>query len=117
MDARVEPGVSRTETEARSTVNFDFIGDNGAPFVAHCFNVGDRESAIVQIGESALQSLVQLVLQSRGLLGRSEDASVNAVLLSMAVVGENDELDLIGFGRDANFLLVPGPDPKRDDGK
>src|SRR5260370_39711631 len=113
MDARVEPGVSRTETEARSTVNFDFIGDNGTPFVAHCFNVGDRESAIVQIGESALQSLVQLVLQSRGLLGRSEDASVNPVLLSMAVVGENDELDLIGCGGHANYGVEPTPTATR----
>jgi len=117
MDARVEPGVSRTEAEARSTVNFDFIGDNGTPFVAHCFNVGDRESAIVQIGESALQSLVQLVLQSRSLLGRSEDASVNAVLLSMAVVGENDELDLIGCGRHANLRLVAEPAARREQDK
>src|ERR1700738_5080909 len=100
MDACVKAGVSRTENKAhRLSTNFDFVGDHGAFSVSYGFDFGNGEAAVVQIGESALQSLVQFVLQSGSLLGWGEDASVNAVLLSMAIIGEEHELDLIGRRR------------------
>src|SRR4029077_7473047 len=117
MDARVEPGVSRTETEARSTVNFDFVGDHSAVRVAHGFDFGDGKSAIAQIRQSAPQSLVEFVLQGGRLLGRGEDASVNAVLLLMAVGGKKHELDLIGRGGHTNLWLVAKPAARREQDK
>jgi len=74
--------------------NFDFIGDDGALFVAHGFDFGDGKAAIAKIGKSALESLVQLVLKGRSLLRGSENAGVDAVFLAMATVGEEEKLDL-----------------------
>jgi hypothetical protein len=51
------------------------------------------------------------------LLGRGEDASVNAVLLSMAIIGEEHELDLIGRGRQADLRLVAEPAPRGEQDK
>src|SRR5712664_2892021 len=58
---------------------------------------------------STLQSLVQFVLQCRSLLRRGQNASIHAVLLSMAIIGEKDQLYLIRRGRHADLRLVAKP--------
>src|ERR1700732_1404553 len=111
MDARGEAGVSITPKDAqdRLTAYFDLVGDHRALFVTHGFNVGDGKAAVAQIGESALQGLMKFVLQGGSLLWWGEDASVDAVLLAMAIVGEQHKLDLVRRGGDANLGLVAKP--------
>src|ERR1700686_295772 len=111
MDARGKAGVSITPEDAqdRLTAYFDLVGDHRALFVTHGFNVGDGKAAVAQIGESTLQGLVKFVLQSGSLLWRGEEASVDAVLLAVAIVGEQPKLALVRRGGGANLGLITKP--------
>src|SRR6476661_1593470 len=73
-----------------SAVNLDFVSDHGPFFVAHGFDVGDGKAAVAQVGKGALQRLVQFVLKSGCLFGRSENACIDAIFLAMTIVGEKD---------------------------
>src|SRR5882672_6081461 len=78
----------RRKSSLKSATNFDLIGDYGSFFVAHGFDFGDRKAAVAQIGEGALQGLVQLILQGGSLLRRRENAGIDAILLAMTIIGK-----------------------------
>jgi len=63
------------------------------------------------VGKSTLLLTIMGYTQvSRGrVLWRGEDASVDAVLLAMAIVGEQHKLDLVRRGGDANLGLITKP--------
>src|SRR5690242_8876061 len=115
MDARVGACVSTKKTGAQSAVNLDFVGDYGALFVAHGFNVGDRKAAVAQVRKRTLQCLVQFVLKSGSLLGRSENAGVDTILLAVTIVRKKDQLHLLRCGGwHANLRLIAEPAGRRE---
>jgi hypothetical protein len=93
MDAPAEAGVSAKKCRHKSAANFHLVGDHGAVFVAHGFNFGDGKATVAQIRQGTLQSLVQFVLEGGSLLRRGEKAGIDAILLTMTIVGEKDELN------------------------
>src|SRR5437763_12711438 len=111
MDARIRPGVSR---ERKSAANLDLVSDDGAVFVAHGLDFCDGKAAIAEIGERALQRLMEFVLQGGGLFRRSKDASVDTILLAMAPVGEENELHLPGIDGQSDLGLITKPGTRRE---
>ena len=62
-------------------MNLDLIGDDVAVSVAHWIDFGDREAPVAQLGQSFLERVVKIVLESRRLFGRRENPRINAIRL------------------------------------
>jgi len=88
----------------RLAADFDAIGDGGALFVAFRFDFEDRKIAFLQVGQGVFQSVVQVILQGE-FGGRGENASVNAIGLAIAILGEEQHLAWSG-GNAAGGLVV-----------
>ena len=54
-------------------MNLDLVGDDVAVSVAHGIDLGDRETPVAEHGQRLFQRVVKIVLESRSLLGRSEN--------------------------------------------
>jgi len=72
--------------DSQLAVNLDFVGHDGSYFISHRLDPGYREAAIVQVGESPLESVVQIVCQRRGLFRRSQYTCIDAVLLALPLI-------------------------------
>lgn len=67
-------------------MNLDFVRCDRSLFIAHRLNPGYREPPIAQVGERALQGIVQVVLQRWRLFRRSQYACIHAILLAVTVI-------------------------------
>src|SRR4029077_2697435 len=97
-------------------VYFHVIGDHRALLVANGVNLGDGEALVAKLRKRLLQSVVQFILQRRGLLGRSKDSRIDTVRLAFALLIEEQHLPW-SIGGQAHLRLVVEPPARRHQDK
>ena len=79
-------------------MNVDFVGGDSSFFVAHRLDPGYREPSVAQVGQGALQGIVQIVLQRWSLFRRSQYPRIHAILLAMTVIDKLGRKTLLLIG-------------------
>src|SRR5260370_27183351 len=97
--------------DSRLGVKPEFVGHDGSCFISHRLDPGYREASVVQVGESPLESVVQIVCQGRGLFRRSQYTCIDAILLAVALIRDQNQLYLLRRGPHAYLGLVVKPTP------
>src|SRR5580698_454222 len=104
---------SRVVTGCGLAMNLDLIGDDVAVSLAHWIDFGDREAPVAQLGQSFLERVVKIVLESRRLFGRRENPRINAIRLLGIFFGAGYEFDFRGRSRQPDLRLIMKPARRR----
>src|SRR5262249_35491531 len=117
LDAITGSGVSLAKIAKKGlfAAQGHLIGDYSAVFVALGLNVEDFEAAVLQIGQIFLQGPMELVLELRHLLGRRQNASVNAIGALRA--GRREQFNLLSLKGLGSFRLVAQPGSRHEKDK
>ena len=67
-------------------MNIDFIRHHGSFRISYRHDSGYRKVSVMEVGECVLKGIMQIVCQRRRLFGRSEDACIHAILLTMTII-------------------------------
>src|SRR5260370_21027140 len=97
--------------DSRLGVKPEFVGHDGSCFISHRLDPGYREASVVQVGESPLESVVQIVCQRRGLFPRSQYTRIDAVLLAVPLIWAQHPLDPPRLRRHTALGLAQQPTP------